>query len=120
MNIAIASTRAELVATVQEVCDRLGTNVVPWTPTEGACPDAHVVIIDGIEEFVEHGDLPYHVVAIVASEELDLFPECPHPVTDFLVRPIHRGELEAPGLQRADLLFVARDTLDLNLPQGAP
>jgi PAS domain S-box-containing protein len=93
MNLLLTSTDDEVITLVEEAVTGLGHELQRWSPEEGPAPEVHVAIFDGLEALVLAGAMSTHTLVLASEEEMELFAECPHPITDFLLKPIRSGEL---------------------------
>jgi len=93
--ILISSRDAALRETLTNELESAGFRVTSWEPGEAVGGDVSLLIIDGLEGVVEAHDVRVHILALVDSEEVGLFPECPRKVTGFALKPPRAGEVLA-------------------------
>ena len=75
--------------------EALGHRVTEWQPVEEVPADAVVAVVDGMAGVEAAREVPCHLIALLTASESYRVTDCSRQLSDFVVKPIRKGELTA-------------------------
>src|SRR5690242_8555521 len=92
-DVALALSDDAQRADVRAELEALGHRVTEWQPGPPLSDVVTVLVVDGIAGVEAAREVPCHLLALVEIGEAQRLPESSRQVSDFLIKPLRRGEI---------------------------